>query len=128
MKAAKAAALVCLLLATGPAALAAGSVAGQRTPEESARIAAVVAPTTDFTQPETFEPLPGGATTSQQAVKVNAFSHSSPNMSLHRDLDFKIGHALFRRLWLTSPSSTTSAAGLGPLFKARMSTPLISSQ
>src|SRR3546814_2452752 len=120
MKAAKAAALVCLLLATGPAALAAGSVAGQRTPEESARIAAVVAPTTDFTQPETFEPLPGGATTSQQAVNVNAFSHSSANMSFKRELDFKIGNGLFRRLWVSSPSSTTSADGLGQIGRAHV--------
>src|SRR3546814_9929822 len=82
-------------------------------------IEAVIAPTTDFSRPEKFEPLPGGATTSQQAVNANAFSHSSANMSFKRELDFKIGNGLFRRLWVTSPSSTTSADGLGPLFNAR---------
>src|SRR3546814_10404898 len=82
-------------------------------------IEAVIAPTTDFSRPEKFEPLPGGATTSQQAVNANAFSHSSANMSFKRELDFKIRNGLFRRLWVTSPSSTTSADGLGPLFNAR---------
>lgn len=119
MQATKAAALAFALIAMGPAAMAAGPVVEQRTPEERARIAAVVMPTTDFSQPETFEPLPGGATTSQQAVNANAFSHSSANMSFERELDFKIGNGLFRRLWVSSPSSTTSADGLGPLFNAR---------
>src|SRR3546814_13570367 len=40
-------------------------------------------------------------------------------MSFKRELDFKIGNGLFRRLWVTSPSSTNSADGLGPLFNAR---------
>lgn len=109
----KAAGVACTLLAIGPA-LAAGP-----TPEEKARIAGVIAPTSDFNRPEPFELLPGGATTSQQAVNANAFSHSSANMSFERELDFKIGNGLFRRLWVTAPSSTTSADGLGPLFNAR---------
>jgi len=107
-----------MLFAIGPAALAAGPIA-ERTPKEQARIEAVIAPTTDFSRPEKFEPLPGGATTSQQAVNENSFSHSSANMSFKRELDFKIGNGLFRRLWVTAPSSTTSADGLGPLFNAR---------
>jgi len=119
MKVPKAAVLAFLLLAIGPAALAAGPIAEQRPPEERARVATVVAPTTDFSRPEAFEPLSGGATTSQQAVNSNAFSHSSANMSFKRELDFKIGNGLFRRLWVTAPSSTTSADGLGPLFNAR---------
>src|SRR3546814_6685129 len=40
-------------------------------------------------------------------------------MSFKRELDFKIGNGLFRRLLVSSPSSTTSADGLGPLFNAR---------
>lgn len=104
----------CLLLAIGPAASAAGPTA-----EERARIEAVIAPASDFTRPERFELLPGGAATSQQPVNANAFSHSSANMSFERELDFKIGNGLFRRLWVTAPSSTTSADGLGPLFNAR---------
>ncbi|HMA16063.1 MAG: di-heme oxidoredictase family protein [Bacteroidota bacterium] len=110
----KAAIVVCLLVVTGPAASAAGP-----TPEERARIEAVIAPTTDFSRAEPFEALPGGATTSQQSINTNSFSHSSANMSFKRELDFKIGNGLFRRLWVTAPSSTTSADGLGPLFNAR---------
>ncbi|MGF1630774.1 MAG: di-heme oxidoredictase family protein [Kiloniellaceae bacterium] len=114
MQQTKATVVALMLLVIGPAAMAAGP-----TPEERARIGAVIAPTDDFTQPETFELLPGGATTSREAVNANAFSHSSANMSFERELDFKIGNGLFRRLWVSAPSSTTSADGLGPLFNAR---------
>lgn len=110
----KAASVVFVLLATGTAALAAGPALYER-----ARIEAVIAPTTDFSRAEPFEALPGGATTSQQSINANSFSHSSANMSFKRELDFKIGNGLFRRLWVTAPSSTTSADGLGPLFNAR---------
>jgi len=103
-----------VVLGTGPAAQAAGP-----TPEERARIEAVTRPTTDFSRPELYELLPGGATTSQKPVNGNAFSHSSANMSFERELDFKLGNGLFRRLWVSAPSSTTSADGLGPLFNAR---------
>src|SRR3546814_15496642 len=40
-------------------------------------------------------------------------------LSFKRELDFKIGTGLFLRLWVSSPSSTTSADCLGPLFNAR---------
>lgn len=79
----------------------------------------VVAPTTDFSQPEKFEALPAGALTHQKKINANAFSHASANMSFERELDFKIGNAFFRRIWVSSPSSTTSSDGLGPLFNAR---------
>ncbi len=114
MKHPSAALVALLLVAGGPAALAAGP-----TPAEKARIAAVIAPTDDFARPEAFEPLPGGAATSKKPVNGDAFSHSSANMSFERELDFKIGNGLFRRLWVSAPSSTTSADGLGPLFNAR---------
>lgn len=95
------------------------SLAGP-TPEEAARIAAVIRPTADFTRAEPFEALPGGAATSKKkTLDANAFSQSSGNMSIERELDFKLGNALFRRLWVSSPASTKSADGLGPLFNAR---------
>jgi CxxC motif-containing protein (DUF1111 family) len=103
-----------MFVSIGPADLAAGP-----TPAERARIDAVTAPTGDFSKPESFELLPAGAATSQEAVNGDAFSHSSANMSFERELDFKIGNGLFRRLWVSAPSSTTSADGLGPLFNAR---------
>ncbi|WP_340118484.1 di-heme oxidoredictase family protein [Pelagibius sp. 7325] len=111
--------IVVVLLAIGPAALAAGPIAEQRTPEEAARVAAVTAPTEDFSRPEPFEALPGGAATTRAPANANAFSQPSANMSFERELDFKIGNGLFKRLWVSSPSSTTSADGLGPVFNAR---------
>jgi CxxC motif-containing protein (DUF1111 family) len=90
-----------------------------RTPEEAARIAAVTAPATDFGVPEKFEARPGGAATSGEPVDANAFSHSSANMSFERELDFKVGNGLFRKLWVTAPASTRVSDGLGPLFNAR---------
>ncbi len=74
---------------------------------------------TDFSQPEPGEDHPGGAATTFQALDQNAFSHSSGNMDFERKLDFRIGQALFNRLWVSSPASTQSADGLGPLFNAR---------
>lgn len=40
-------------------------------------------------------------------------------MSFGRELDFKVGNGFFRRIWVSSPASTKSADGLGPLFNAR---------
>ena len=40
-------------------------------------------------------------------------------MSFERELDFKVGNGLFRKLWVTAPSSTRVSDGLGPLFNAR---------
>ena len=111
--------LALMFVSIGPAALAAGPTPAGPTPAERARIDAVTAPAEDFSKPESFELLPGGTTTSQEAVNGDAFSHSSANMSFERELDFKIGNGLFRRLWVSAPSSTTSADGLGPLFNAR---------
>ncbi|MBK8163491.1 MAG: thiol oxidoreductase [Gammaproteobacteria bacterium] len=77
------------------------------------------APPMDFTRVEPGEDIPGGEATHHKMVNRNAFSHASANMSFERELDFKIGNGFFRRLWVTSPSSTQAADGLGPLFNAR---------
>lgn len=73
--------------------------------------------------PAAFEPeevYPGGKATSKKSVRnANAFSHSSGNMGFEKELLFKVGNGLFRKLWVSSPSSTTSSDGLGPLFNAR---------
>lgn len=65
------------------------------------------------------ERLPGGAATSRKPVTVNAFSQASGNMPLERQLDFRVGDGIFRKLWASSPTSTVSSDGLGPLFNAR---------
>ncbi|MEM6304269.1 MAG: di-heme oxidoredictase family protein [Pseudomonadota bacterium] len=90
-----------------------------RTAEETARIARVIRPTDDFTQAERFETNSAGAATVRVTKDSNAFSAPSGNISFERELDFKIGNALFRKLWVSSPSSTLASDGLGPLYNAR---------
>lgn len=65
------------------------------------------------------EAAPGGTATVARARDARAFTHPSNGMSLERRLDFGLGDALFRKLWASSPSSTTASDGLGPLFNAR---------
>lgn len=89
------------------------------TPEDAARVEAITRPATDFTAPEQFELLPGGASTSKKRVNRDAFSHSSANITFEEEGTFKLGNALFRKLWVSSPSSTQASDGLGPLFNAR---------
>lgn len=90
-----------------------------RTPAEAARIAAVLAPPADFTQAEPFEAKSGGAATVRARDTADAFSLSSANMPFEREMDFKLGNALFRKTWVAAPSSTKASDGLGPLFNAR---------
>ena len=84
-----------------------------------ARIRAVTAPTTDFTKPENFETNPAGKGTTRFSVNQDAFSHFQDNLSFEQEEQFKLGNALFRKIWVSSPSSTQASDGLGPLFNAR---------
>ena len=86
---------------------------------ERARIEAVTQPATDFPAPERYERRPGGAATSFATPNRDAFSHPSANMSFERKLDFEVGDGVFVKIWVSSPSSTRSSDGLGPLFNAR---------
>ena len=80
----------------------------------------VLVPTTDFSRPEAGEENPGGGATSRGSVdNTNAFSNSSGNMEIKHELDFKIGNAIFRKDWVSAPSSTDASDGLGPLFNSR---------
>lgn len=83
------------------------------------RLAAIVKPASDFTKPEPYESSPAGAATSRAPIDANAFTHPSANMALERQLDFRLGHSLFQKLWASAPSSTRSSDGLGPLYNAR---------
>lgn len=74
----------------------------------------------DFTRPEPGEAFPGGKATSTKSVdNRNAFSHFSANMPHSGELTFKIGNAMFRKLWVSAPASTKASDGLGPLYNAR---------
>ncbi len=83
------------------------------------RVQAVTAPTTDFSKAEAFEAMSGGAGTSIATINTNIFSHGSENLPLDGEERFKLGNALFRKLWVSAPSSTQASDGLGPLFNAR---------
>jgi CxxC motif-containing protein (DUF1111 family) len=90
-----------------------------RTAEEAARVAGVTRPAGTFDAAEPFELRPGGAATAMKHANRDAFSQSSANMPFERELDFKVGNGLFRKLWVSAPSSTTASDGLGPLYNAR---------
>lgn len=94
-----------------------GAVGGEA--EDRARIERVTKPTKDFTKPEPFELRPGGAATVFGRLNQDAFSDPSANMSFERRADFTVGNGVFRKVWVSAPSSTTSSDGLGPLFNAR---------
>ncbi|MEM9342409.1 MAG: di-heme oxidoredictase family protein [Pseudomonadota bacterium] len=90
-----------------------------RTPEEAARIAAVTALSTTFDEPHQFERMSAGAATVRVKPDSNAFSQPSGNISFEDELTFNVGNGLFRKLWVSSPSSTLASDGLGPLYNAR---------
>ncbi len=89
------------------------------TPEDLARVEAITKPAQDFSAPEPFELMQGGASTPKKRPNQDAFSHSSANITFEEEATFKLGNALFRKLWVSSPSSTQASDGLGPLFNAR---------
>jgi CxxC motif-containing protein (DUF1111 family) len=63
--------------------------------------------------------MQGGAGTSKKRVNADAFSQSSANITFEEEGTFKLGNALFRKNWVSSPSSTQASDGLGPLFNER---------
>lgn len=90
-----------------------------RTEAEAARIATVTALATDFDAPQPFEAKSAGAATVRATADANAFSHPSGNITFEDELNFKVGNGLFRKLWVSSPSSTLASDGLGPLYNSR---------
>lgn len=70
-----------------------------------------------------FEPgehLPGGTATTDRALTTrDAFSQSSEGIDFAGEATFKVGNAIFRRFWISSPSSNNASDGLGPLYNAR---------
>ncbi|MCY4003678.1 MAG: c-type cytochrome [Rhodospirillales bacterium] len=73
----------------------------------------------DFSRPEAYEGHAGGAGTSFHAPTRNAFSHPAQNLAPSQRTRFRVGDAIFRKLWVTAPASTAASDGLGPLFNAR---------
>lgn len=81
--------------------------------------AAIPSITHDFAVLEAEELMPGGGTTAKTGANRHAFSHPSSNLSLEQGLNFKVGNGVFKKIWVSSPSSTTASDGLGPLYNAR---------
>lgn len=105
------------LAAAALGAWAAADEAGA--PRTAAEIEALIAPTRDFSKAEAFEALQAAATTSIEEPDRLAFSHFSTNLPEGRRMDFRLGNALFRKLWVPAPSSTQASDGLGPFYNAR---------
>ncbi len=86
----------------------------------AASVESLLDPTTDFSGLEPGEDKPGGGATSRGSTDTaNAFSLSSGNIGFRHELNFKIGNAIFRKTWVSAPSSTDASDGLGPLFNSR---------
>lgn len=115
-----AASLIALLALPLAAALGEnGPVRKDLSADDLQRVRKVTAPATDFSKPEPFETMQAGASTSTKRVNQDAFSHVSANQSFAGEDRFKLGNALFRKFWVSSPSSTEASDGLGPLYNAR---------
>ncbi|MBW9112380.1 thiol oxidoreductase [Rhizobium cauense] len=83
------------------------------------RVTDVTRPTTDFSKAEQYEAMQAGAATSIDPVTEDSFSHISANIPFEEEQNFRLGNALFKKLWVSAPSSTQASDGLGPLFNAR---------
>jgi CxxC motif-containing protein (DUF1111 family) len=90
-----------------------------RTAAEAHRVEIVTAPPTDFSQSEMFEAKPGGGASAPASTSADAFSQPSGNMPSEREMDFRLGNGLFRKLWVAAPASTRASDGLGPLYNTR---------
>lgn len=112
-----------LLVASQAAALAdpdgLATTRSDLSPKDQARVEVITRPTGDFSKPEQFELMQGGAGTSKKRVNADSFSHFSANITFEEEGTFKLGNALFRKNWVSPPSSTQASDGLGPLFNAR---------
>ncbi len=90
-----------------------------RTGAGAARIETILAPPNDFSTSQRFEALSAGAATVRARRDADAFSQPAATLSFAQELDFKVGNGLFRKFWVSSPSSTLASDGLGPLYNAR---------
>jgi CxxC motif-containing protein (DUF1111 family) len=90
-----------------------------RTAQESTRVARVTAPAAEFTGAERYEANSAGAATVPARKDDAAFAQPSATLEFAEKLDFHAGNGLFRKLWVSSPSSTQASDGLGPLYNAR---------
>ena len=104
---------VALVLFAASVPLAAGVWVGEAGSQAAAALAKVAVL-------EPGEESPGGSATTLKATGTrDAFSQSSRGIGFEGEGRFKIGNAIFRKLWVAAPSSTDTSDGLGPLYNAR---------
>ena len=65
------------------------------------------------------EQLPGGGASHTKTHAKKLLSEPAASMPRSEKLNFVLGRAIFEKIWVSSPSSTTASDGLGPLFNAR---------
>jgi CxxC motif-containing protein (DUF1111 family) len=65
------------------------------------------------------EDQPGGQASTRAPRNADLFSQHSANLPFEKRLNFKVGNGIFRKQWVSAPSSTESSDGLGPLYNAR---------
>ncbi len=64
-----------------------------------------------------FSPNPPGPSFS--AAERKAFMQPVEGLPFEQRMNFVLGRAIFEKLWVSSPSSTTASDGLGPVYNAR---------
>ncbi|WP_371168411.1 di-heme oxidoredictase family protein [Aliiroseovarius sp. 2305UL8-7] len=69
--------------------------------------------------PSPYEARPAGAATAMSAPVSAPFSQPTAGLNDIQALEFRLGEALFEKLWVQAPASTVSSDGLGPLYNAR---------
>jgi len=87
--------------------------------DDLSRVTKITRPATQFEKAEPYERMSAGAATTMINPTKDAFSQHSANLDFAGQEQFKLGNGLFRKLWVSSPSSTQASDGLGPLFNAR---------
>jgi CxxC motif-containing protein (DUF1111 family) len=88
---------------------------GKETPKPEQSAGANISP-----KREPGEENPGGNATTRKSIHTrDAFSHASNGIGFEGEANFKVGNAIFRKLWVSAPASTKSSDGLGPLFNSR---------
>jgi CxxC motif-containing protein (DUF1111 family) len=90
-----------------------------RTADEAGRIFKVTTPTATFSKAVRFETSSAGAATVQVRHSADAFSQPTRNIRFEDKLNFNVGKGFFRKLWVSSPSSTLASDGLGSVYNAR---------
>jgi CxxC motif-containing protein (DUF1111 family) len=82
-------------------------------------IIAIAAPTATIATLLGFSQAQASQAYASEPQPEHAFSSPSANLTEEERIAFTLGRSLFKKIWVSSPSSTTASDGLGPLYNAR---------